>query len=139
MARSGCAVKVNCKEWEAPPREFIKISCDGSWDRRTNCSGFGCVARDEEGVVLGVKAGSFSGIMVAVEAEIRAMYKAMKWATLLNWRKCIFETDNVEVYVALASRWDYEQLATWVRSCHEWMLKYESRELEGFTDPKRVK
>ncbi|CAM8882279.1 unnamed protein product [Rhodiola kirilowii] len=84
--------------WEAPAKAYIKINCDGSWDPRTKDAGFGCVARDEEGTILGVLAESTEDIHSAEAIEVLAISRAMEWAGAIGWHKCIFETDCGEVY-----------------------------------------
>lgn len=55
--------------------------------------GFGCVARDSTGLIMGVRAGFRRDGSYALEAEGFSLTIAMNWAAESGWDHCIFEKD----------------------------------------------
>lgn len=98
--------------WVAPDNQVVKINCDGSWFSETGKAGFGCIARDSHGHVLGIRAGTLNGISSSYEAEGMAILQAMNWASMRNWECCIFETD-----CCLSEGTLHQQRYSWLHSC----------------------
>lgn len=80
-------------------------------------AGFGCVARDGAGVVVGVRADFKDGVSSSLEAEGHTIFFAMRWAAGEHWDSCIFETDHTQVFNAL-----YSGGGNFVKGCM-WFLK----------------
>ncbi|CAM8948389.1 unnamed protein product [Rhodiola kirilowii] len=113
--------------WEAPPKSYLKISCDGSWELRSNKAGFGCVARDEDGMIMGVFAKSVTGVDSVVYIEVLAILRAMEWAGAKGWHKCIFETDCVEAYSIISQlKVGAGSEADMARSCQRRLLEEDA-------------
>lgn len=68
----------------------MKINFDGSWIPSYQRAGFGCVARDNLGRIMGVRAGPLKGIYYGLEAEAHALLQAMVLARDAAWDACIF-------------------------------------------------
>ncbi|MBA0771472.1 hypothetical protein Gotri_006982 [Gossypium trilobum] len=82
------------KKWQKPPKGFIKINFDAlvCEDR----VGYGVIARDDEGFVLGGGGGFIKKTMSVEEAECHAFEASIKTACQLNINgDVLFETDNV--------------------------------------------
>lgn len=61
--------------WEPPEATFIKIDCDGSWMPGSRRTGFGCIARDSMGLVIGVRDGFMEEGISSTEPE-RPLYSS---------------------------------------------------------------
>ncbi|KAL9679970.1 hypothetical protein QQ045_017841 [Rhodiola kirilowii] len=134
LARRGCATDLRCKHLS---QDNMIMLCYGArliWYnrnllahgreglQRTDSAGFGCVARDEEGIILGVLAEVVAGATSVVHIEVLAILKAMEWAGANGWNKCIFETDCEEAYSIIAQlKVGSGSVATLARSC-QWRL-----------------
>ncbi|KAL9684839.1 hypothetical protein QQ045_022280 [Rhodiola kirilowii] len=120
------SVAEGSSRWEAPDKPFIKINCDGSWDPRTNEAGFGCVARDENGIILGVLADFIEGIHSVERIEVLAISKAMDWAALNGCHYCIFETDCGEVFSIISQCKDGPaSISALARNCQQALVLQE--------------
>ncbi|KAK5836733.1 hypothetical protein PVK06_012533 [Gossypium arboreum] len=81
------------KKWIKPPKGFIKIKFDATVGE--NRIGYGTVARDEEGFVVGGSGGFKEGRLSVEEAECVTFKESINVAHKLNLREdVLFETDN---------------------------------------------
>ena len=81
----------------------IKINVDATLFDDENCFGFGCVARDHSGRLLGAKAASKIGKTSADLAEVIAVKEALSWFKTKQWSKVMVESDCMKVVQALRS------------------------------------
>lgn len=65
--------------------------------------GFGCVAKDADGYVMGVRAGYNQNGKSSLEAEVLAIFSAMQWAEDSSWECCSFLTDSAELFRLIQS------------------------------------
>ncbi|KAL9670969.1 hypothetical protein QQ045_008532 [Rhodiola kirilowii] len=82
--------------WKRPPVGFIKINCDASWNDNL-VGGMGIIARDNEGVVLGVRAIKALAVKNSAVCEGLGLLESFNLADQINADKVIFETDCAEV------------------------------------------
>ncbi|KAL6179148.1 hypothetical protein ACLB2K_050664 [Fragaria x ananassa] len=86
--------------WIPPPTAYIKLNCDGAWDKLTNLMGIGVVARDSEGRLIA--GSSKSGLAAsALEAEAMAASSAMELAKKFRFQSVIFELDSQNLVDAI--------------------------------------
>jgi hypothetical protein len=61
----------------APPGDWLKINCDGSFLPGSETGGWGFVVRDAQGCVRGASAGRLNAVAGPAHAEAEACYKAV--------------------------------------------------------------
>jgi hypothetical protein len=59
-------------QWERPATDMIKLNIDGAFVENTKSGGWGFVARDHLGCVMGSGAGRLNNIGSAIQAEATA-------------------------------------------------------------------
>ncbi|MBA0765323.1 hypothetical protein Gotri_014540 [Gossypium trilobum] len=74
-----------------PPNGYVKINFDAAVLHRR--MGFGFIARDSDGFVIGGSSGFKDKLMKADWAEMEAFDESLKMASNLNISKVIFESD----------------------------------------------
>ncbi|XP_012480864.1 uncharacterized protein LOC105795747 [Gossypium raimondii] len=79
------------KNWMKPPNGYVKINFDAAVLHRR--MGFGFIARDSDGFVIGGSSGFKDKLMKADWAEMEAFDESLKMASNLNISKVIFESD----------------------------------------------
>ncbi|MBA0875364.1 hypothetical protein Goshw_030304, partial [Gossypium schwendimanii] len=79
------------KKWEKPLRGTVKINFDAAVSKPK--TGFGVIARDSEGFVIGGGYGFKNEEMTGDWAKLYAFEESLKIARLLNITKVTFETD----------------------------------------------
>ncbi|MBA0573967.1 hypothetical protein Golob_001211 [Gossypium lobatum] len=79
------------KKWEKPLRGTVKINFDAAVSKTK--TGFGVIARDSEGFVIGGGYGFKNEEMTGDWAKLYAFEESLKIARLLNITKVTFETD----------------------------------------------
>ncbi|MBA0660790.1 hypothetical protein Goklo_012756, partial [Gossypium klotzschianum] len=84
-----------CKGWKKPPNGFVKINVDAAV--ANGCAGYGDIARDHEGFVVGGCYGYFNKSIEATWAEMEALAEGLKLASRLNVKKLMLESDNAKV------------------------------------------
>lgn len=128
--------------WSIPEMGTIKINCDGSWFEESRKAGFGCVARDHNGRILGIHAGTLNGLSTSFAAEGQALLQALSWAEVEEWKVCIFEIDNCEVFRnlmcgsgSLIRRFDFITTCAWKLLQHvKWKVTLIRREANSIAD-----
>ncbi|XP_063936295.1 uncharacterized protein LOC135147291 [Daucus carota subsp. sativus] len=96
--------KDGSERWTKPDMNTIKINVDSALFDDENCFGFGCVARDHSGRLLGAKAASKIGKTSADLAEVIAVKEALSWVKTKQWSKVVVvESDCMKVVQALRS------------------------------------
>lgn len=104
--------------WEKPEYPFLKINCDGTCFPNLQRLGYGCVATDSAGSVVGVRASFHLEGFTALDAEGIALVRVMKWAVELGWESCIFETDYSEVFNLFQAGPSSSNLTReWLKTC----------------------
>ena len=83
--------------WTAPKHGFIKINFDGALNKDSRLSGFGAVARDSEGQVLGALAGKEWYVAMPEVAEGLAVRRALIWAREMGFSRIIVEGDSLSL------------------------------------------
>ncbi|KAA3461315.1 Cyclopropane-fatty-acyl-phospholipid synthase [Gossypium australe] len=112
-------------EWKKPLCGFVNVNFDASI--APNKTGYGIVARDEDGFVVGRVAGFKEETLTVEWAEIYALEESLKLARTLNISKALFETD----YASLANRVKKRDLdititGTRIKEIHKTMENFES-------------
>lgn len=110
--------------WVAPTGSIVKINCDGSVLAEFNRSGVGGVARDAQGMVMGVFADSLDSVVDSVEVEGLAVLMALRWALRSNYKECIIETDCAVVFSLIQSfsGWNASGKG-WIAECADILSK----------------
>ena len=85
-------VEVN-RGWEKPQDNWIKINTDAALNRKTCKAGWGIVARDRHGKLIGSWACPTTSCAEAKVEEALAIREAMVLARREGWRKVEFESD----------------------------------------------
>ncbi|OMO87392.1 hypothetical protein COLO4_20671 [Corchorus olitorius] len=83
--------------WKAPKRGTVKINFDGSFQVSPVVGGFGAVARENDGQVLGAMAGPLLGVGDSFEAEALAAVKAMEWSRDMGFKDIVIEGDALTI------------------------------------------
>ncbi|XP_016740260.1 uncharacterized protein [Gossypium hirsutum] len=84
------------KRWEKHPRGYVKINFDASVSN--NRTGFGVIARDDEGFVIDGGEGLKNEMILAELAEIYTFEESIKMVCALNIKTIVvFETDNASL------------------------------------------
>ncbi|CAM8931852.1 unnamed protein product [Rhodiola kirilowii] len=91
-------------EWKPPPSGVIKVNCDASWDKETNIGSVGVIARDHDGVVIGVRALNRIECLRSVDCEGISIQEGFKLCNELGVRNLILESDCAEVVMGLNCR-----------------------------------
>ena len=79
--------------WRAPRCGHVKINFDGALDLRLGRGGYGCVARDSNGAVLGSVAGRHEHVTNPEIMEGIAAKKALVWARDMGFSCILVEGD----------------------------------------------
>ncbi|KAL9673008.1 hypothetical protein QQ045_029261 [Rhodiola kirilowii] len=86
------------RQWIPPVEGYIKVNCDGAWDRSRKAAGYDFICRNHTSMVESVGAGVSAGLKGALEAEGVALKQAMQEVDRKEWRMAVFVTDNLEVF-----------------------------------------
>ncbi|MBA0736659.1 hypothetical protein Gogos_010183 [Gossypium gossypioides] len=81
-----------CKGWTKPPNGYVKVNVDAAVS--FGCSGFGAVARDHDGFVIGGCYNNVENSLDAIWAELKALSEGLKLAPRLKVAKLILESDS---------------------------------------------
>ncbi|OMO67981.1 hypothetical protein COLO4_29952 [Corchorus olitorius] len=84
-------------QWLAPEQNVIKVNFDGAFDSVANIGGYGVIARDYKGLVLGAYAGRVDFVLDAFAAEGVAALKAITCARHMGFSRIILEGDALTV------------------------------------------
>ncbi|CAM8914848.1 unnamed protein product [Rhodiola kirilowii] len=129
-------------QWLPPAEGWIKVNCDGAWDKIKKMAGYGFIYRNHSGMVETVGAGELEYCKGVLEAEGTAMAQAMLEAWKQKWSNVVFATDSLEVYQYLlrglpAGSSDKE----WYSSCksllennQHWRIEHVLRDANGVAD-----
>ncbi|XP_058783723.1 uncharacterized protein LOC131658448 [Vicia villosa] len=88
--------------WKPPPRNWIKINCDGVSSSSPGLSACGGIVRNSDGMFLGAFASSV-GISNSLMAELSGAMIAIEFAYENNWNFVWLETDSTMVVKAFKS------------------------------------
>jgi len=80
--------------WQPPDSSTIKINIDGSLDLMRRMAGGGIVARNEDGIILGVLLVPFIGLTDPLIVEAMTALHALQWARQKKWRRVWVESDS---------------------------------------------
>jgi len=78
------------KSWKAPSMRFFKVNWDASLNRKTDFIGLGCVIRNFEGQVLGVKCSACKVEVDPTLVEAMAALHAILFCKEAGFRNIIF-------------------------------------------------
>jgi hypothetical protein len=87
--------------WMAPTEDYIKFNIDGAFKEHTRQGGWGFVARDHMGDVLGSGAGRISHAGSAVQTEAIACMEAIQAASAWGMGRIHIESDCTNLVSAL--------------------------------------
>ena len=94
-----CGTKANkdVHGWERPQEGWIKLNSDAALQSKGDRAGWGMVARDWQGLMLGAWAVPSSSASNPKQEESMALKLAMKLAKQQVWKKVVFEVDCLQV------------------------------------------
>lgn len=82
--------------WNPPEVRLLKVNFDGASCSNPGPSGFGCVLRDANGQVMGVKGGPL-GVIDAMHTETMGLLEGLKLARDKGAMGCLIEGDSYSV------------------------------------------
>ncbi|KAI4974912.1 hypothetical protein ZWY2020_048519 [Hordeum vulgare] len=124
------------ERWKPPPDEVIKINLDAAFTASTGDGGWGPVARDHEGDLVGLAVGRLAHLTDPLQAETEALRHAIAFAEDQGMGRVIFETDCSNLQQAISSTaQDREPLGIFFREAKfrlqfgfmEWQVVYFPR------------
>ncbi|KAJ1437012.1 Ribonuclease H-like superfamily [Sesbania bispinosa] len=83
-------------QWRSPKGDTLKINIDASWSPTNKYVAIGVVVRDSGGLLVSGLAKKIAAPSPLV-AEALALREAIQMAHNLQWSKCLFESDNIQV------------------------------------------
>ncbi|KAJ1425214.1 Ribonuclease H-like superfamily [Sesbania bispinosa] len=83
-------------QWRSPTGDTLKINIDASWSPTNNYVAIGVVVRDSGGLLVSGLAKKIAAPSPLI-AEALALREAIHLAHNLQWSKCLFESDNIQV------------------------------------------
>uniref|UniRef100_A0A803QSA0 RNase H type-1 domain-containing protein n=1 Tax=Cannabis sativa TaxID=3483 RepID=A0A803QSA0_CANSA len=83
------------EQWTKPVPNTIKINVDGASFENEGSYGFGIVARDSSGTLVGPVAVCKNGAFAAEVVEAIGVKEALSWLKDKSWDKVEMETDNM--------------------------------------------
>ncbi|XP_062093342.1 uncharacterized protein LOC133799338 [Humulus lupulus] len=89
------------ERWTKPHDGMMKINVDVSVHATENRFGFGCVARDSNGLFLEALCGRRRGKVSAVLGEALSIKEALSWIQRKDWANVIVESDCLVVVHAI--------------------------------------
>ncbi|KAL9667199.1 hypothetical protein QQ045_001548 [Rhodiola kirilowii] len=130
------------RQWSPPAEGYIKVNCDGAWDKFRKAAGYGFICMNHSGVVESVGTGAPEGVKGALEAEGVALAQAMQEADRKMWSKAVFVTDNLEVFQLLMKGLPPGKSASgWFTACRsmlehnqDWRIEHVLREANEEAD-----
>ncbi|KAM6566616.1 hypothetical protein CsatA_025744 [Cannabis sativa] len=91
------------ERWKKPISNMVKINVDGAIFQEQNKFGFGCAARDSNGLLLEAISDSRFGVVKPEIAEIIGIKEALSWIERKHWTNVVIETDALVVVQAIKS------------------------------------
>ncbi|KAK5838772.1 hypothetical protein PVK06_007510 [Gossypium arboreum] len=91
-----------CKKWVKPPDGYVTINFHTSVFNGN--VGFGVIARDSDGFVIGRSGGFKEKIVPAEWAELEAFEESLKVANSFNISKAVFESDCASLVSRINNR-----------------------------------
>ncbi|KAM6589465.1 hypothetical protein CsatA_012070 [Cannabis sativa] len=91
------------ERWKKPISNMVKINVDGAIFQEQNKFGFGCVARDTNGMLLEAISASRFGVVKPEIAETIGIKEALSWIERKQWSNVVIETDALVVVQAINS------------------------------------
>lgn len=119
------------RKWKPPSAGQVKINVDASIFADTGHTGMGAVIRDSTCTVRYAKSAFFLGVVSSLEAELRALYHALKWLRSLNLQNMVVEVDS-KVMVDLLRRKEItrrDEIGVLARLCKAVMTYLRLREI----------
>ncbi|XP_027086455.2 uncharacterized protein [Coffea arabica] len=104
--------QVKDRRWVAPQAGWIKINTDAALDQKHNRGGWGVVARNSSGELVGAWARPTEGCAEAQVEEALAIREAMVIAKQMGWRKVELESDCKLVVDRINARKEEVSIAT---------------------------
>ena len=89
--------------WTRPPRDILKVNCDGAFFAETKTGIWGFVIRDHNGHTVVAGSGSLGAVHDADCAEAQACIAALQAALSHGMGKNVLETDSMNTMSALQS------------------------------------
>lgn len=109
--------------WEKSEIFDIKIYCDASWSHETKKGVFGCIAKNRDGIVAGVRAGLLHGATSCYQAEGMTLLQALNWAETETWEYCVFVIDNCQLLKNLKCGTSFNPGTTCITQCALMLLR----------------
>lgn len=105
-------------KWTRPNMGVFKVNVDAAVKQNQNHYAVGMVLRNHEGkYISGMKVRIEESVQV-VEAEVRAIFDALKWLEELSMAEVIIESDSLLGVKALTQSYtNYMELGTLVQQC----------------------
>ncbi|KAE8807744.1 Cyclopropane-fatty-acyl-phospholipid synthase [Hordeum vulgare] len=91
------------ERWKTPREDVIKINLDAAYNASTGDGGWGAVARDHEGAMVGLAAGRLTHLTDPLQAETEALRHAIDFAEDQGMGRVIFEMDCSNLQQAISS------------------------------------
>lgn len=76
-----------------PLTGFIKVNCDASFDLSSSSVGLAALARDNEGLIIGIRMAYVSDCCSSLESEVKALSLALDLRIHIGARKVICELE----------------------------------------------
>jgi ribonuclease HI len=89
--------------WTRPPRDIVKVNCDGAFFAETKTGSWGFVIRDHNGHASVVGSGSLGAVHDVECAEAQACIAGLQAASSHGMGRIILESDSVNTVKALQS------------------------------------
>ncbi|KAL9676294.1 hypothetical protein QQ045_004507 [Rhodiola kirilowii] len=103
-------------EWNKPPIGFIKLNCDATWDEDAKAGGLDTIARDSDGLIMGIRALTMYHCHSSWECKGLALLEALRMGEQLKANKIIIESDCYKVVHSLNVKADEEVgLSMWYK------------------------
>ena len=93
--------------WYKPPMGWIKVNVDAASFQASSESGFGMLARRDDGTFIAAHYVSSLGIFSSTMTELMGVHEALSWVKDQGWSRVIVEMDVIAVFQALCNPVDY--------------------------------
>lgn len=120
------------RRWKPPPTGQLKLNVDASVFKDSRHTGMGAVVRDSTGTVRYAKSAFFPGVVSSLEAELRALYHALKWLRSLRLQDVEVEADS-KMMVELVQKHAIsrrDEIGVLARSCKAILSQLQNTNLQ---------
>lgn len=106
--------------WNRPREGTFKLNVDASVKQNQDHFAVGMVLRNHEGRFVAGKAARFRGVVQVLEAEVMAIFEALKWLEDMHPMEVMIESDSLLAVRAMNKEYlNYMELGTIVKQCKE--------------------